>query len=113
MDEAVRRFRRQAREELGTRQGTARRYSPMLQHATVVYWRAREQAGDGLRDVATALGVAPMSLQRWAHAARFTAVQVVPDAASPSRVSVIIDGGCVRLEGLDLETAVQVITRLR
>ncbi len=113
MDEAARRFRRQAIQELGDRQGTERRYSLGLREAAVAYWRQRERAGAGVRTVATALGVAPVSLQRWAQEGRFGAVRVVPDPAPTPRVSVVIDGACVRIEGLDVETAVHLIARLR
>jgi transposase-like protein len=113
MNEAARRFRRQASRELGDRQGTERRYSPELRQAAVAYWRQRERAGEGVVTVATALGVAPVSLQRWAQEARFDAVRVVPDPAPTSRVSVVIDGAQLRIEGLDVETAVHMIARLR
>jgi hypothetical protein len=113
MDETARRFRRQVSHELGTRQGAERRYSLTLRQAAVAYWRQREGAGDGVRAVATALGVAPVSLRRWAQDDRFGAVRVVPDPAPTTRVSVVIDGACLRLEGLDIETAVQLIARLR
>jgi hypothetical protein len=63
--------------------------------------------------VATALGVAPVSLRRWAQDDRFGAVRVVPDPAPTTRVSVVIDGAGLRLGGLDIETAVQLIARLR
>jgi transposase-like protein len=113
MDETARRFRRQVNRELGGRQGAERRYSPALRHAAVAYWRQRAGAGDGVRAVATALGVAPVSLRRWAQADQFGAIRVVPDPAPAARVSVVIDGACLRLEGLDVETAVQLIARLR
>lgn len=113
MDETARQFRRQVSRELGDRQGAERRYSLALRHAAVAYWRQRERAGDGLRTVATALGVASVSLRRWGQDDRFGAVRVVPDPAPTTRVSVVIDGACLRLEGLDVETAVQLIARLR
>jgi len=113
MDEAARRFRRQVSRELGDRQGAERRYSLELRQAGVAYWRQRERAGESVRTVATALGVAAVSLRRWAQDDRFGAVRVVPDVAPTTRVSVVIDGACLRMEGLDVETAVQLITRLR
>ena len=113
MDETARRFRRQASRELGDRQGTERRYSLGLRQAAVAYWRHRERAGAGLRTVATALGVAPVSLRRWAQGDRFGAVRVVREPEPTTRVSVVIDGACLRLEGLDVETAVLLIARLR
>ena len=65
MDDAVQRFRRQAGRELGDREGAERRYSLELRQQAVAYWRAREAAGDGLRTVATTLGIArlPKELQ--------------------------------------------------
>ena len=67
MDDAVQRFKRQAERELGDRQGSERRYSDDLRQQAVAYWRAREPAGDGVRAVASALGIAPVSLRRWAQ----------------------------------------------
>ena len=63
MDEVLRRFRKAADQENRGR-GTVRR--PIRKACrSVRYWKARQRAGDGLRDVAAALGVAPWSLRRW------------------------------------------------
>lgn len=113
MDEIARQFRRQVSRELGDRQGAERRYSLELRQAAVAYWRQRERTGEGVRAVATTLGVATGSLRRWAQDDRFGAVRVVPDPAPTTRVSVVIDGAGLRLEGLDVETAVHLIARLR
>lgn len=114
MDDAVQRFRRQARRELGDRQGAERRYSDQLRHEAVAYWRAREPTGDGVRAVATALGVAPVSLRRWAQDPRWRPVRVIADAAPvPPRLVVVIDATGVRVEGVDVETAAQLVARLR
>ena len=77
MDEAVQRFRQQARRELGARQGAERRYSVGLRQQAVAYWQAREPDGFGLEAVATALGIAPVSLRRWAQDPRFRPVRVI------------------------------------
>jgi hypothetical protein len=66
--DALQRFRRDVARELGSRQGAERRYSATLRATAVAYWRTREAAGEGLQVVAKALGVAPMSLRRWAGA---------------------------------------------
>lgn len=113
MDDAVQRFRRQAIRELGDRQGAARRYSARLRQEAVAYWRTREAAGDGLHAVAISLGVAPISLRRWADDRRFRPVQVVADGAPVAARVVVIVGGDVRVEGLDVETAAQLVARLR
>jgi transposase-like protein len=112
MDEAVRRFRRQAGRELGDRQGAERRYSDGLRQQAVAYWHARER--DGVQAVATALGVAPVSLRRWAQEARFRPVRVIADAAPvATRLVVVIDATGVRIEGVDVETAARLIAQLR
>jgi hypothetical protein len=114
MDDAVHRFRRQAGRELGDRAGAERRYSVGLRQQAVAYWRAREAAGDGVRAVAAALGIAPVSLRRWAEDARFRPVRLLQtDASAPSRLVVIVDAAGVRVEGVDVETAAQLIARLR
>jgi len=86
MDDAVKRFRREAGRELGDRHGAERRYSDGLRQQAVAYWRARER--DGLRAVATALGVASVSLRRWAQDARFRSVRAVEAAiARPGTIT--------------------------
>ena len=114
MDDAVQRFRRQAGRELGDREGAERRYSLELRQQAVTYWRAREAAGDGLRLVATTLGIAPVSLRRWAEDTRFRPVRLrEADAPVPPRLVVVVDPTGVRVEGVDVETAAQLIARLR
>ena len=87
MDQALVRFRKAAARENRGRRDIRRRYSPTLQQQAVHYWRARRAEGDGLRDVAVALGVAPWSLFRWTRQGqtrrRFHPVQVV--APEPPR----------------------------
>lgn len=114
MDDAVERFRRQAGRELGDRQGAERRYSDGLRQQAVAYWRVREPVGDGVRAVATALGIAPMSLRRWAQDPRFRRVRVIADATPvPGRLVVVVDARGVRVEGVDVETVAELIARLR
>lgn len=114
MDDAVQRFRRQTRRELGDREGAERRYSLALRQQAVAYWHAREAAGDGLRAVATTRGIAPVSLRRWAEDTRFRPVRVrEADGPVPPRLVVVIDATGVRVEGLDVDTAAQLIARLR
>jgi hypothetical protein len=114
MDDAVQRFQRQAVRELGDREGAERRYSVGLRQQAVTYWRARDAAGDGMRTVATALGIAPETLRRWAEDARFRPVHLLEaDAPVLPRLVVIVDATGVRVEGVDVETAAQLIARLR
>jgi len=113
MDDAVQRFRRQMGRELGDREGAERRYSVGLRQQAVAYWQAREAAGDGMRTVATALGIAPVSLRRWAQHARFRPVRLLEDAPVRPQLVVVVDAAGVRVEGVDVETAAQLIARLR
>ena len=113
MDEGVRQFRRQVIRELGDRHGAERRYSAALRQAAVRYWRTREAEGDGLQGVALALGVAPVTLRRWAQDTRFRPVHVVADPVAESCVVVTISAAGVRVEGLTVETAAQLVARLR
>jgi hypothetical protein len=109
----LQRFRRLVARELGARQGAARRYSAELRAAAVAYWRTREAAGDDLPAVSMALGVAPMTLRRWAQPDPFRPVQVVPDRVANTRVVVTVSTDGIRVEGLDIDGAVQLVARLR
>lgn len=122
MDEALRRFREVAdQENRGRGRGTVRRrYSKNLQAEAVRYWKARQRAGEGLRDVAAALGVAPWSLRRWCHQsvtnrARFHRVDVVAAEPAPTALglAVVITAQGPRVEGLDVEGVVRLLTLLR
>jgi hypothetical protein len=55
-----------------------------------------------------------MSLRRWAQDPRFRPVRVIADAPpGPPRLVVILDATGVRVEGVDVETAAQLLARLR
>lgn len=115
MDQALKQFRAAAARENRGRAGLQRRYSPALRAQAVRYCGMRRQAGEAVRDVAEALGVAPWSLHRWRqHAAapgRFAPVQVVPRPVPP--LVVVVDGRGARVEGLDLDTAARLLALLR
>jgi predicted transcriptional regulator len=114
MDHEVVQFRRAAARENRDRRGGHRRYSARLQQQAVAYWTARADAGDGLQEVASALGLTRQTLRRWMAGARFRPVQV--DAAptmTPGGVVVVITDAGIRVEGLDLDRAVAFVTRVR
>jgi hypothetical protein len=115
MDEALTRFHAAAAVENRGQGRMGRRYSAALRAQAVRYWAEREPKGDGLSEVAAALGVAPWSLQRWARAPRLRPVQVVPPVTPPvvPPVVVVLTADTVRIEGLDIETAAQFVARLR
>ncbi len=114
MDDVVQRFRQQAAREIGDRQGAERRYSDGLRQQAVTYWQARASTGDGVQRVARALGIAPVSVRRWAQDPRVQPVLVVADPpGAAARLVVVVDATGLRVEGLDVETAAQLVARLR
>lgn len=119
MDQALNRFRKAAARENRARRTVRRRYSTTLQHQAVEYCLARQRQGEGLRDVAAALGVAPWSLHRWIRAyrqhVRFHPVQVVEDspASTDTRLVVVLHAEGLRVEGLDVPAAADLLRRLR
>jgi hypothetical protein len=120
MDQELVRFRKAAARENRGRRDVRRRYSTTLHQQAVRYWLMRRAEGDGLRDVAAALGVAPWSLHRWTRQGktrqRFQPVQVVvpetPRAVAPSLVVVLRPDG-PRVEGLDVDAAARLLALLR
>jgi hypothetical protein len=122
MDQALIRFRRAAAKENRDRRTVRRRYSTRLQRQAVEYWHTRQQQGDGLRDVAESLGIAPWSLHRWARAyaahGQFHPVQIVADAAAAAAVAgtrlvVVMQADGLRVEGLDVTAVAQLLRLLR
>jgi hypothetical protein len=91
-----------------------------LQADAVRYWKVRQRAGEGLRDVAAALGVAPWSLRRWWHQPvtsrrQFHRVDVVatePEPTAPS-LAVVITAQGPRVEGLDVESLARLLALLQ
>jgi len=119
MDQALVEFQHAAARENRGRRGLQRRYSPDLQQRAVEYWRRRRRAGDRQRAIATALGVAGWSLQRWIRASksrpRFQAVQVIaPASARPATNFVIhMTAEGLRVEGLSVDMAAELLRLLR
>jgi hypothetical protein len=119
MDQALSRFRRDVGRENRDRESVRRRYSARLQKQAVAYWRVRQQQGDGLREVAAALGVAPWSLYRWMRAwdarERFHEVEVVASAPRSAGVApvVVLSAEGVRVEGLDVDATAHLLRLLR
>jgi len=119
MDQALIHFRNAAARENRGRGSVRRRYSSTLQQQAVEYWRARQRQGEALRDVAAALGVAPWSLYRWTRVceerAQFREVQVAAPASRSGGATPVMtmstDG--LRIEGLDVEAAAQLLRLLR
>jgi hypothetical protein len=119
MDHALVEFRNAAARENEGRHGLRRRYSAALQQHALDYWHRRQRAGDGVRVVAAALGVAHWTLHRWIEASKrrphFRPVDVITPVPAHTAASITIrltpDGA--RVEGLDLDTAARLLTLLR
>ena len=112
MDQELVQFRKAASRENRGRRDVRRRYSMTLRQQAAQYCLKRRAKGEGLREVAAALGVAPWSLFRWTrHATRrrqFHPVQVVapePPSASHHGLVVVLRADGPRVEGLNVETA--------
>ena len=117
MDQDVKAFRVAAARENGRRKGLQRRYSKALRAQAVGCWQVRQRAGEALRDVAEALGVAPWSLHRWTRAApprtRFHPVEVVPPEPRVPAVVVVAAAGQLRVDGLDVESVARLLALWR
>jgi hypothetical protein len=119
MDQDVKAFRAAAARENRGRTGLQRRYSVTRRAQAVRCWEVRQRAGEALRDVAVAFGVAPWSLHRWTRAARprtrFHPVQVVSqEPPLPSvGVVVVVGAGQLRVEGLDVEAVARLLALVR
>jgi hypothetical protein len=117
MEDALIRFRQSAERE-NRRRPVRRRYSAELQHQAVAYWQQRRDE-EGVRTIATSLGVSVTTLQRWTrasmHRPRFRPITVVDSAPAVATGAVVIQMTAAgpRIEGLTVETAARLLTLLR
>jgi transposase-like protein len=119
MDEEISRFRAAAARENRGRRAIRRRYSPALQQQAVAYCVRRQHEGTGVRAIAAALGIAPWSLQRWRRRLqprgpfRRIALGEAAQPAPPATVVITFTVAGPRVEGLTVDTAAQLLARLR
>ena len=119
MDHALIEFQRAADRENRGRRRLQRRYSPALQHQAVEYWRVRDRAGQGLRAVAAALGVAHWTLYRWVQASKASApfrpvrVESADRGGSPSTLVIHWTAEGPRVEAVDVESAARLLMLMR
>ena len=102
MDAAVRRFRQDVALHLGTRTGSAIRYTPALRRRAVVIARKRQDAGVAVAEVAGELGVRPHALRFWLQSPprpRLRRVSIATPAVAADRPVLITPQG-FRVEGL-------------
>jgi hypothetical protein len=103
-----------------------RTFDPVLQRQLRDYFRVREAQGANAEVVGRELGLSPGTLRRWRHLdsvqippapsapnpPAFVPVTVTPiEASKPSSLSLVGPHG-VRVEGLNLETLVELLRRL-
>jgi hypothetical protein len=118
MDQKIMRFRQAADRENARRRGPRRRYSATLQQEAVAYWQRRRDQ-DGLRTIAAALGVAPWTLHRWTRIPRtragFRPIAVVAPVSTvaPGALTITMTTEGPRVDGLTVDAAAQLLTRLR
>jgi transposase-like protein len=119
MDEELSRFRAAAARENRGRRAIRRRYSPALQHQAVAYCVRRRHEGAGIRSIAAALGIAPWSLHRWVRQRqkrkpfRPVALREAAPPSTPATVAITFTAAGPRVEGLTVDTAAQLLARLR
>ena len=117
MDHELIRFRRAAERENRGRRAIRRRYSLTLQQHAVDYCHVRRQQGDGLRTIATALGIAPWSLHRWTGRLKprppFRPIELRDAAASAPAMVLTLTAAGPRVDGLTVETAARLLMLLR
>jgi len=93
------------------------RYDEEFRAEVVELVRRRQKQGDSQRSVAEELEIPVGTVRRWLRAAEepsggdLLPVRVVQPTAPPSELSVVTPSG-LRLEGLDLDGAIEVLGRL-
>lgn len=102
----------------GTTSRRSVRYPLPLRREVLGFARRRRAAGDRLKEIARELGLPWQTLHRWLEASprrRFRPVAVVATASTPAvsrlPVSIVTPQG-LRVEGLDLESAADLLKRL-
>lgn len=119
MDTEVRRFRRDSVRHLGTRSGTAVRYTPALRRRAVGYARRRRDAGVAVAAIARELGLRPRTLGVWlrepTRTPRLRRVTLDPESAvtGPGGRGVLVTPQGVRVEGLEVPDLVTLLRGLR
>lgn len=107
-------------EQLGAR-GRGRAYPEAIRRRAVAYYRARRDEGAVIADIGPELGLPWQTVQRWAtlegqHAlqpASFAPVEILHAATLDKRGALVVYGpASLRIEGLDMDTLVELLRRL-
>jgi transposase-like protein len=104
--------------ELGHR-GRGRRYPAALKAAVVAYAERQRAEGASVSKIARDLGLDAWTLTTWRRAApvppqrpsTFVPVRVVPTSPPPKRLRIRTRAG-LRIDGLDIDTLVELVRRL-
>jgi hypothetical protein len=107
------------------RRGRGKAYPLSLRRKAASYYTARREQGASQRDIGLELGICFQTLQRWATqldvalhvptlAPSFERVEVIDlPASAPQRGPLVVRGpGGLLIEGLDLDSLVELVRRL-
>ena len=106
------------------RRGRGKEYPEALRQQAVAYYRVRRAAGATMKEIGLELGMSWQTLQRWASATEdaalvatnapgFALVEVVEAATTFPKQPITVRGPAgLSIEGLDLDTLVELLRRL-
>lgn len=110
-------------ERLGPR-GRGRRYPETVRQRAVAYYCARSAEGAAIKDIGPELGLPWQTVHRWsmdaadvscqpAPLADFERVEIIEAPAPTTRGALVVKGPAgLRIEGLDMDTLVELLRRL-
>jgi hypothetical protein len=94
-----------------SRSGLGRPFPEQQRARALEYARQRRSAGAGIGRIARELGVSGTTLRKWMAAPAFVEVKVIDD--EPTSRSLVVGGPCgLRIEGMTLDTLVELLRRL-
>lgn len=97
------------------RRGRGAKLPEDLREEIADYARRRRERGGRVRDIAVEVGVSRESIRRWSSTSSSAKATVVPVRIRPDHAAtqlVVVTPGGVRIEGLDLEQAAELVRRL-
>lgn len=93
---------------------SGRPYPAALRRRVVEHAQRAREAGRGVDRIALDLGIAPQTLRSWLPSTAFAAVEVGHEMGTAIGPVVVVDARSgVRVEGLDLVAAAELVKRLR
>jgi transposase len=98
------------------RRGRGHRYPPELRARVIAYAVAHHADGVTVKEIGNDLGMDWRTVQRWMegkHVPGFEKLVVHQDTHEPARGLVMHGPGGVRIEGLDADTVVELLRKLK